>query len=59
MNHDYTHCADYSRKCPKSCFRGQLVEDLKHRPDLIGLTFSFSHLENTDECMKGKKNGVK
>lgn len=55
MNHDYTHCADYSNACPKSCFRGQLVEDLKHRLDLLCLTFSYAHLMGTDECPKWKR----
>lgn len=57
MNHDATHCADYSRSCPKSCYRGQLTEDLKHRPDLWGLTFSYARLKGTDECPRKKKGG--
>lgn len=29
MNHDATHCFDYSEKCPKTCYRAQLIKDLK------------------------------
>ena len=50
MNHDFTHCADYSSGCPKKCFRAKLTEELELRSDLIGLTFSWAHFKNTDEC---------
>lgn len=50
MNHDYTHCADYKQFCPKSCFRAQLVKDLKQIP--YPLPVSWMHLEGTDECMR-------
>lgn len=54
MNHDYTHCYDYDqRKCPKRCFRAELTEDLKHRPDLVGLTFSWAYFAGTEECPRG------
>ena len=46
MNHDYTHCMDYSEDCPEHCFRAQLAKDLKP-----GMVVSFSHLINTDECL--------
>ena len=26
MNHDITHCADYTESCPKDCFRAQRTE---------------------------------
>lgn len=45
MNHDYAHCADFTEKCPKSCFRAQLVRDLK-----AGVPVSFMHLKDTSEC---------
>lgn len=50
MNHDYAHCADYEKnksRCPKSCFRGQLVKDLEKNP--IPYT-SWVHFAGTDEC---------
>ena len=49
MNHDATHCADYKKsKCPKSCYRAQLTEELKHI--FYGLP--------TRECPKVKKGGA-
>jgi len=59
MNHDFTHCAEYSNACPKSCFRGQLTEDLKNRPDLFGLTFSYAYFRGTDECPLTEKENKK
>ena len=47
MNHDATHCLDYTSKCPKDCCRAQLTEELKHRKDLYYLPISWSHLEGT------------
>lgn len=58
MNHDYAHCADYKADCPKSCFRAQLVRDLRQRTDLLGLPFSWMHFKGTEECRKEKKNEV-
>ena len=55
MNHDYAHCADYSRDCPKDCFRAELTEDLKHRTDLLGLSFTWMHFKGTDECERKEK----
>lgn len=52
MNHDYAHCADYRKDCPKDCFRAQLVRDLKQRTDLIWLRVSWIHFKGTDECRK-------
>ena len=49
MNHDYAHCIDFTKDCPKDCFRAQLVRDLKP-----GLIVSFMSLKDTDECMKNK-----
>ena len=55
MNHDFTHCAEYSNVCPKTCFRAQLTEDLKNRPDLFGLNFSYAYFRGTDECPLNEK----
>jgi hypothetical protein len=54
MNHDATHCADYRKNCPKSCYRAQLTEELKHIH--YGLPVSWSHFKGTKECPK-KKGG--
>lgn len=48
MNHDYEHCADYDNKCPKKCFRGQLVRDLKHYP---WLRVAWMNFKGTEECL--------
>lgn len=52
MNHDATHCADYTKACPKSCYRAELTEDLRKRIDLLGMPMSFAHFKGTDECPK-------
>lgn len=52
MNHDYEHCADYNSKCPKKCFRGQLVKDLKERPYFLPV--SWMHFKGTEECEADK-----
>lgn len=52
MNHDYAHCSDYRKDCPKNCFRAQLVRDLKQRTDLLGLPFTWMSFKGTSECKK-------
>lgn len=54
MNHDRVHCANYSDDCPKGCFRGELVRDLKRKyKDRWDSNASFADLEGTDGCLKG------
>ena len=48
MNHDATHCADYTESCPKTCYRAQLTEEL--RKFKYSLLVSWSHFRGTDEC---------
>ena len=55
MNHDYAHCLDYTPDCPRECFRAQLTKELAERKDLIGMFFSWAHLEGTEECAKEKR----
>jgi hypothetical protein len=52
MNHDATHCADYTTACPKSCYRAELTADLRKRTDLLWLPMSFAHFKGTEECPK-------
>ena len=52
MTHDYAHCLDADKKCPKECFRRQLNEDLKKNPQP---RVSWMHFYGTAECMKGEK----
>lgn len=58
MNHDATHCCDYKKsKCPKSCYRAQLTQDLKdNRYRFVGIPLSWANFKGTDECpMREKK----
>lgn len=54
MNHDYAHCLDYSSECPKECFRGKLLRDLRanNTINLIGIPVVWAHLKDTDECKR-------
>lgn len=55
MNHDATHCLDYKKSCPKSCFRGQLTEELKRITYFLPV--SWCHFKGTKECPKTEKGG--
>ena len=50
MNHDATHCADYQKsKCPPSCYRAQLTEELRHTS--YQLPTSWASFKGTRECL--------
>ena len=53
MNHDATHCFNYSEECPKTCYRAQLTEEL-NRID-YDLPVSFAMFKHTDHCPKWPK----
>lgn len=56
MNHDATHCADYQKsKCPPSCYRAQLTEELRHIS--YTLPTSWANYKGTKECPKWPKEG--
>ena len=55
MNHDYAHCADFTEKCPKKCFRAQLVRDLDNADLPSELCLSWMNFKGTEECPKTKK----
>ena len=60
MNHDYTHCSDFTEKCPKGCFRAQLERDLRNNAmDYAGMCFSYSHLKGSRECCMIGDSGIK
>lgn len=48
MNHDATHCFNWTTSCPKTCYRAQLMEDLR-RIDLR-IPVSYAYLKYTPEC---------
>lgn len=51
MNHDASHCANYDKKrCPKTCYRAQLTEELKHID--YQLPTSWINFKNTRYCPK-------
>lgn len=54
MNHDYMHCADFTEKCPKKCFRAQLVRDLENMPEEYAV--SWGHLKGSEYCNCKKFN---
>ena len=59
MNHDYAHCLDYTKDCPKDCFRAQLQRDIeKRRSEFIGAPLTYAHLGGTDECKLEKDTNV-
>ena len=58
MNHDATHCGNYKvNKCPKKCYRAQLTQDLRKRPDLCFVPVIWANFKGTNECPLTK--GVK
>lgn len=59
MNHDYAHCADFQKDCPKDCFRAQLVRDLDDNGTLKGAWISWMNFRKTDECILRKINDKK
>lgn len=51
MNHDYTHCLDFTPKCPHRCFRAQLERDLKDRwTEFVGMPISYAHFHRDGLC---------
>lgn len=58
MNHDATHCADYKKsKCPQTCYRAQLTQELRDRDDLYCLSVSWANFKQTKECpMRERSN---
>lgn len=56
MNHDYAHCTDYTDKCPRKCFRGELVRDLENYKYPV----SWMNLKGSEECLiRSKKDESK
>lgn len=57
MNHDATHCADYTEgKCPESCYRGQLTKELaERRKEFSGIPISYASFAGTSECARSYK----
>ena len=59
MNHDYAHCLDYTKDCPRECFRAQLQKDIEERrSEFVGNPLTYAHLGGTDECKLAKDKNV-
>ena len=59
MNHDYTHCLDFTKRCPKKCFRAQLEMDLLNNArDYAGMCFSYTHFKGSNECCLNSGRGI-
>jgi hypothetical protein len=50
MNHDATHCFNYTQACPKMCYRAQLTEELQRIQ--YPLPVSWAMFKYTAECPK-------
>ena len=53
MNHDATHCANWSKACPKKCYRAQLTEELTNI--YYPLPVSYANLKYTKDCPRWPK----
>lgn len=59
MNHDYAHCLDYTKDCPKECFRAELQRDIEeNRSEFIGVPLTYAHLRGKEECELAKDTNV-
>lgn len=57
MNHDATHCFDYTSDCPTECYRARLTQDLENRrEEFIAIPLSWSHFKGTEECKESGAN---
>ena len=56
MNHDYAHCLDQDKRCPETCFRRQLNDDLRKNPTVVpyGIA-SWMHFRETGLCQIEKE----
>lgn len=53
MNHDATHCSNWTKACPKKCYRAELTEDYySSQYFLRGIPISWAYFKGTKECPK-------
>ena len=50
MNHDAAHCLDYSKACPKTCYRAKLTAELQSI--YYPLPTTWSNFKGTRYCPK-------
>ena len=60
MNHDATHCTDYSKsRCPKSCYRAQLTQELFDNWSRFRFfPVSWANFRRSEECPLRKEEKV-
>lgn len=58
MNHDYVHCVDWVDICPETCFRAQLMKDIRENlSEYLNVPLNWARLKDTDYCeLKGENN---
>ena len=54
MNHDATHCFDWTSECPVDCYRAQLTKDLKESDYPWPTSWAF--FKGTKTCRLSQKN---
>ena len=57
MNHDYAHCLDFKKSCPRKCFRAQQCRDLM--VNFIPIPLTWQHFKGGGGCPLEKKEGKK
>ena len=53
MNHDRTHCVDFTEACPNKCFFAKLARDLPNVEDSY-FEISFTHYYGSPMCQSGE-----
>ena len=55
MNHDETHCIDFTWRCPKECYKARLTDDIR-KSGINELDVCWGHYKGTGECpLLGRK----
>ena len=50
MQHNVYHCLDWTKECPKSCYRAQVTEEAYKMMKNPRQAYPFTHLLNSEEC---------
>ena len=55
MNRDTTHCYNYDKDCPKTCYRAQITEELVHGElrnlkEEVHFPVSWAIFRGSEEC---------
>lgn len=55
QDHSNTHCFDFNKDCPLSCYRAALTVDLQMRYGVSELDVSWASFKDTEECQRRDK----